>query len=407
MHIQVLWHILWPHLPVLAAAVLGVASAALAQTAATPTLPPVVVESGRGIDERRRTEEEAREDLRRVPGGTDVVGQEKIEESRAVNLKDALDFVPGVLVQPRFGAADESQISIRGSGLRNNFHLRGVTVLIDGFPYGNADGFGDFESLELATTKRLEVYKGANALRFGGYTLGGAINYVSKTGYDAPLVELRSEAGSFGFLKNYLGTGQVHGPFDLYVGLSDTELDGYRQHGEQLRRRAFATFGYRLPGGTTRAARPRLRAERGEPPGSAHPAGDGSQPAAAQSGQRPLQGRPRLRLRPRCAHGARPPRRRPDARVVHPAQLPGSRSPAVVRDHRRHHLQLRHRAALRAHRAARGDGQPPHRRPPVPRHPPDRRQLRRTWCGNPGRQDQGPAQHRQHGRPGTSRTSST
>jgi len=236
---------------VLAAGVLALAGAALAQTGPTPVLPPVVVESGRGIDERRRTEEEAREELQRVPGGTEVVGQRRIEESRAVNLKDALDFVPGVLVQPRFGAADESQISIRGSGLRNNFHLRGVTVLIDGFPYGNADGFADFESLELLTTKRLEVYKGANALRFGGYTLGGAINYVSKTGYDAPPIELRSEAGSFGFLKNYVGTGLVYGPFDLYVGLSDTELDGYRQHGEQLRRRAYATFGYRLPGGTT------------------------------------------------------------------------------------------------------------------------------------------------------------
>ena len=240
-----------PWLLILAVGLLAMAGTVLAQTAPTPTLPPVVVESGRGIDERRRTEEEAREELGRVPGGAEVVGQQKIEESRAVNLKDALDFVPGVLVQPRFGAADESQLSIRGSGLRNNFHLRGVTVLIDGFPYGDADGFADFESLELLTTKRLEVYKGANALRFGGYTLGGAINYVSKTGYDAGLIELRSEAGSFGFLKNYVGTGQVYGPFDLYVGLSDTELDGFRQHGEQLRRRAFASFGYRLPGGTT------------------------------------------------------------------------------------------------------------------------------------------------------------
>jgi iron complex outermembrane recepter protein len=216
-----------------------------------PTLPPVVVEGSRVPDERTRSEGDAREELQRVPGGTDVVGQQKIEESRAVNLKDALDFVPGVLVQPRFGAADESQISVRGSGLRNNFHLRGLTVLIDGFPYGDADGFADFESLELLTTKRLEVYKGANALRFGGYTLGGAINYVSKTGYDAGRIELRSEAGSFGFLKNYVGTGQVYGPFDLYVGLSDTELDGFRQHGEQVRRRAFASFGYRLAGGTT------------------------------------------------------------------------------------------------------------------------------------------------------------
>ena len=224
---------------------------ATAQPRPETTLPPVIVEGNRVPDERTRTDTEAREELRRVPGGTEVVGQQKIEQSRAANLKDALDFVPGVFVQPRFGAADESQISIRGSGLRSNFHLRGLNVLVDGFPYGNADGFSDFESLELLDTKRIEVYKGANALRFGGYTLGGAINLVTKTGYDAPLIELRSEAGSFGFLKNHVGTGQVYGPVDLYVGLSDTEVNGFRQHGDQIRRRAYASLGYRLPGGTT------------------------------------------------------------------------------------------------------------------------------------------------------------
>ena len=182
-----------------------------------PTLPPVVVESPRVVPERRQTEEQAREEIQRVPGGVDLIPQQAIEESRAANLKDVLDFTPGVMIRPRFGAADESQLSIRGSGLRDNFHLRGVNVLLDGFVYGQADGFSDFESLELLATKRIEVYKGANALRFGGFTLGGAINLVTKTGYDEGLLGIRSEAGSFGFLKNHVATGQVYGPFDLYA----------------------------------------------------------------------------------------------------------------------------------------------------------------------------------------------
>ena len=221
----------------------------LAQTP-IPTLPPAVVEGTRLPPERTATEQEAREEIQRVPGAATILGEEQIRESRAANLKDVLDFTPGVLIRPRFGS-DESQISIRGSGLRNNFHLRGLNVLIDGFPYGNADGFSDFESLELLTTKRVEVYRGASALRFGGNTLGGAINLVTKTGYDASLLEVRSEAGTFGYLKNYLGTGQVYGPLDLYVGLSDTELGGYRDHADQVRRRAYGTLGYRLSGGTT------------------------------------------------------------------------------------------------------------------------------------------------------------
>src|SRR5262249_51079274 len=104
-----------------------------------PRLEPVVVEGARVPADRPPTDDEAREELWRVPGGTAVIDQKTIDETRAANLKDVLDFVPGVMVRPRFGA-DESQFSIRGSGLRNNFHLRGVNTLIDGFVYGQADG---------------------------------------------------------------------------------------------------------------------------------------------------------------------------------------------------------------------------------------------------------------------------
>ena len=222
-----------------------------AANAQPPTLPPVIVESPRLVPERQQTDEQAREEIQRVPGAVTVIPQSEIESSRSSNLKDALDFTPGVLVRPRAGAADESQLSIRGSGLRNNFHLRGVNVLIDGFVYGQADGFSDFESLELLATKRIEVYKGANALRFGGFTLGGAINLVTKTGHDEGLLALRSEAGSFGYLKNHIATGQIYGPFDLYGSFTDVRLEGFRDHGEQMRHRLYTSFGYDLGGGTT------------------------------------------------------------------------------------------------------------------------------------------------------------
>jgi len=239
------------HLIFLTLMVLLTATSAHGQPPSAPTLPPVVVETPRLVPERQQTEEQAREEIQRVPGSTSVIPQTEIESSRSSNLKDVLDFTPGVLIRPRVGAADESQLSIRGSGLRNNFHLRGVNVLIDGFVYGQADGFADFESLELLATKRIEVYKGASALRFGGFTLGGAINLVTKTGYDEGLLALRSEAGSFGYLKNHIATGQVYGPFDLYGSFTDVRLEGFRDHSEQQRQRVYSTFGYDLGGGTT------------------------------------------------------------------------------------------------------------------------------------------------------------
>ena len=160
-----------------------------------------------------RATQQALEAIRRTPGGVALVRDESIERTRAASLEDVLESVPGVYVRAR-GTGEEPQISIRGSGLRNNFHTRGVNVLIDGFPFQNADGFSDVESFEFLAARRVEVYKGANSLRFGGNALGGAINIVTQTGRDAAPLRLRSEGGAFGFWKSYGSGAYDAGPWD-------------------------------------------------------------------------------------------------------------------------------------------------------------------------------------------------
>ena len=81
----------------------------------------------------------------------------------AATIKDVLDYVPGVFVQPKWG--DDTRLSIRGSGLSRNFHLRGVQLYMDGIPINTADGFGDFQEIDPTAYRYVEVYKGANALR--------------------------------------------------------------------------------------------------------------------------------------------------------------------------------------------------------------------------------------------------
>jgi len=193
---------------------------------------------------------ERREQLAQVPGGVAMVEASQIRATRQANLKDVLQFVPGVYVQTRFGAADESQISIRGSGLRNNFHARGVNLLVNGMPYRNADGFTDFESLELLTTESIEVYKGGNALRYGGSTLGGAINLDTKTGYSSSPVSLFGQGGSFGFYKTQLESGATRGAADYYASYGRTSLDGYRDWAAQQRDRVNLHGGYRISDNT-------------------------------------------------------------------------------------------------------------------------------------------------------------
>lgn len=189
---------------------------------------------------------ETRRQVLAIPGAVAVIGPADIRATRQANLKDVLQFTPGVYIQPRFGAADESQISVRGSGLRNNFHARGINLLVNGMPYRNADGFTDFESIELTNAESIEVYKGANALRFGGSTMGGAINIATSTGYSASPFSLSLQRGQFGFRKAQLSSGNVSGPFDYYASYGYTSLDGYRDWADNSRSRVNLHAGYRL-----------------------------------------------------------------------------------------------------------------------------------------------------------------
>jgi iron complex outermembrane receptor protein len=200
--------------------------------------------------ERQLDAEEAREALERTPGGVGMVTSEEIAQTRAADLKDALDFVPGVLLRPR-GFGEEPQISIRGSGLRSNFHTRGVNVMIDGVPFQNADGFSDVESFEMMAADRIEVYKGATALRFGGGTLGGALNIVTPTGRDTPIFESRLVGGSFGFTKLYAASGAESERWDVFAAGSTMTSQGYRDHAEQHRERFYGSLGRKLDDGGT------------------------------------------------------------------------------------------------------------------------------------------------------------
>jgi iron complex outermembrane receptor protein len=187
-----------------------------------------------------------RRQIREVPGAVALITPAVIRQSRQANFSDVLRFTPGVFAQPRFGAADETQFSIRGSGLRNNFHLRGVNILVNGMPYRLADGFTDFETLEILNTESVQVYKGANALRFGGSTLGGAINFDSKTGHTASPLEVYAQTGSYGFFKGQVASGRVLGDFNYYVSYARTDVGGFREYSGQSRDRVNVHLGQRL-----------------------------------------------------------------------------------------------------------------------------------------------------------------
>ncbi|MDX2288418.1 MAG: TonB-dependent receptor [Hyphomicrobiaceae bacterium] len=189
---------------------------------------------------------EARAEIETTPGGVDLVTAEEYKNSTpAVTIKDALDYVPGVFVQPKWG--EDSRLSIRGSGLSRNFHGRGVTLLMDGLiPITTADGSSDFQEIDPTAYRYIEVYKGSNALRYGANSLGGAINFVMPTGYDTETFGARLDVGSFGFHKLAASSGGVYGAADYFMTGTWQEQDGFRDHSEGESVRGAMNIGYRL-----------------------------------------------------------------------------------------------------------------------------------------------------------------
>ena len=170
----------------------------------------------------------ARAQAARTPGGTDVITHEEFADRFLVSMRDTLGFSPGVYTQPRYG--QEVRISIRGSGLSRGFHMRGITLLQDGAPINLADDNGDFQELEPIFFDHLEVYRGANALRFGSGTLGGAVNGVTPTGETAPGVYVRADAGSFETYRGLVSAGIVRGQMDAWGAVSADTSKGDRDH---------------------------------------------------------------------------------------------------------------------------------------------------------------------------------
>lgn len=170
----------------------------------------------------------AEQEAAATPGGTDVVAYEDFADRTVISLRDALAFSPGVYTQPRFG--QEVRISIRGSGLSRSFHMRGLTLLQDGVPINLADDNGDFQELEPIFLDHLEVYRGANALRFGSGTLGGAINGVTPCGDSARGLYARFDGGSFGLARGLVSAGFGDSTANAWAGISADRHDGDRQH---------------------------------------------------------------------------------------------------------------------------------------------------------------------------------
>ncbi|WP_265533908.1 TonB-dependent receptor family protein [Pseudomonas saponiphila] len=222
---------------------LALACPALAETRAVELAPAQVLGQeptgeGQGV-------EEAQARLAQVPGGSNLVDMRQPLQGRVASNQDVLAYQPGVYAQ---SAGNEGvKISIRGSGINRapGAHASGLYTMLDGLPLTGPGGT-PYELLEPLWVDHVEVLRGANGFDRGALALGGAIDYISHTGYDAPRLQVRYATGSHGYQQRQVSSGQVLGDFDYYLSLTDANADGYQDHTRSESRGVIGNFGYRF-----------------------------------------------------------------------------------------------------------------------------------------------------------------
>ncbi|MBV4490753.1 TonB-dependent receptor family protein [Pseudomonas oryzicola] len=196
-------------------------------------------------DEEQNDLSAASERLREVPGASNLVDMQRAGQGRVASNQDVLAYQPGVFAQS--AGNDGIKLSIRGSGLNRapGAHGSGVYTMFDGLPLTGPGGT-PYELFEPLWLSRAEVLRGANGFDQGALALGGALNYITHTGYDAAPLQVRYEVGSHGYQHRQVSSGQVLGKLDYYLALTDSEYDGYQAHSSGSAKGVAANFGYRF-----------------------------------------------------------------------------------------------------------------------------------------------------------------
>jgi iron complex outermembrane receptor protein len=228
-----------------------IAAGALKAADSLPTNTPVILSSitivGTNLSQSLTSPsaEKAARQNREIPGGFTVKTTDEMKKGRASNFQDLLQNVPGLFMQSENGA-EISKVSIRGSGIESDDEPLGVEFLLDGISFDQGDGETIIEDFDVSTLKYAEVYRGATAFKYGSLTMGGAVNLVPFTGYDAPPYQLQLEGGSYGFMRGEASAAGVDGKFDYYASLSARYRDGYRAHSRENTELLFADLGYKI-----------------------------------------------------------------------------------------------------------------------------------------------------------------
>lgn len=166
----------------------------------------------------------------RIPGSVDVIEREMLELSRVFTSSEALRKVSGVNVRDEEGFGLRPNIGIRGL---NPTRSTKVLLLEDGIPLTYAP-YGDNASYYHPPVDRfesVEVLKGSGQILYGPQTIGGIINYITRTPPEQTSGSLTLIGGNRDYFNGHANFGGTFGNTGILFDVTRKQGEGARdQH---------------------------------------------------------------------------------------------------------------------------------------------------------------------------------
>ncbi len=129
--------------------------------------------------------------LKDVPVVTEVVPHTEIEEKGAVDLAEALEDRPGILIESNSSGGK----ILRMNGVDN----KRILVLVDGIPVtGRVQDRVELNLIDADDVDHVEIVKGPGSALYGSEAMGGVINVVTRGISDRFQLSASSRVGSYG-----------------------------------------------------------------------------------------------------------------------------------------------------------------------------------------------------------------
>ncbi len=169
------------------------------------------------LDSMSVTATKVERETKEVPQSVTVVDSELIEERNVLNVKEALETIPGVIAVGGNNGYD-ARLIIRGAGLKARYGIREIMIMRDGVPVTDPDSFSRMDFIDVDDMESVEVYKGPGSIMAANAS-GGVVAINSKSVFDTDNNRFKLGYGSYNTLNANIKASYAIDEND-YVGVS-------------------------------------------------------------------------------------------------------------------------------------------------------------------------------------------